>query len=346
MRVLELVNTIVEHRGRHLVLATLIAVEHSAPRDAGAAMLVSDDGRIWGSISGGCVEAALVGEAESVRRNGTPRIVTYGVSDADAQAVGLTCGGTLRVFLELVDAELFATVYERLKHERPLVLALCTSGACAGSRLFVFENGRIGSLGDAALDDAAAAGLTPDDDRLYVQNLATPPEMYVFGAVDFTQAMVRAAKFLGYRVTVCDARPAFTTAERFPEADRVLVQWPHEFLRDAPVDERTAVIVLTHDEKFDIPLLQTALGTRAGYIGIMGSRRTHAQRLERLREIGLRPEQLERLCAPIGLDIGARTPQETAVAIVAEIVAQRNERSGGRLTGGEGSLRGRPLQTR
>ncbi len=341
---LELLDTIVENADRRLVLATLTDVEHSAPRDAGAAMLVSGDGAIWGSISGGCVEAALVHEAEATRETSTSRLVTYGVSDADAQAVGLTCGGTLHVFLERVNSEVFASVRERSQQERLLALAMCTSGAYIGARLFIFETGQIGTLGEAALDAAVGAGELTSGKGIFVQYFHAPPDMYVFGAIDFTRATVRIAKFLGYRVTVCDARPAFTNAERFPEADRVVVQWPHEFLQDAPVDDRTAIIVLTHDEKFDIPLLQTALATRAAYIGVMGSRRTHARRMEHLREIGLREDQLERLCAPIGLDIGARTPQETAVAIAAEIVALRNARSGGRLTGGEGSVRGRALQ--
>jgi len=344
MRVLELVERIVDHSDRRLVLATLIAVEHSAPREPGTAMLIAEDGESWGSISGGCVEAALVGEAVAVRREGAARVVTYGISDADAQAVGLTCGGTLHVLLEAVNADLFTTVHERLRRERLLALALCTSGVHLGARLFVFESGSLGTLGDPALDAAVAAGEPFGDAPVFLHRIEPAPDMYVFGAIDLAHAVAHAAKFLGYRVTVCDARPAFISAARFPEADRVAVSWPHEFLRDAPVDERTALVVLTHDEKFDIPLLQTALQSPAGYIGVMGSRRTHAHRVERLRECGVSDAQLARLCAPIGLDIGARTPHETALAIAAEIVAVRNQRSGGRLTGGAGSLRGRPLQ--
>ena len=170
--------------------------------------------------------------------------------------------------------------------------------------------------------------------------MAAPPEMYVFGAIDFADAMVRMGQFLGYRVTVVDARPAFATKDRFPGADRVAVAWPHEFLADAPVDENTAIIALTHDEKFDIPLLLAAIRTRAGYIGAMGSRNTHATRVQRLAEAGASDAELARLNAPIGLDLGARTPEETAIAIAAEIVALRHNRPGGRLTGGSGRLRG------
>lgn len=344
MRVLELLDRIVERGNQRLVLATLISVERSAPRDPGAVMLISEGGELWGSISGGCVEAALVGEAQGVRSDGKARVVTYGISDADAQAVGLSCGGTIRVLLELVAPAIFAAVHDRIRHERLLLSALRTGGANLGARLFAFENGYLGSLGNAALDSAVAAGQPVNDTPLFVQRIVPAPDMYVFGASDLTHAMVRAAKFLGYHVTVCDARPAFAAAERFPDADRVVVAWPHEFLRDATVDERTALVVLTHDEKFDIPLLQAALQSDAGYIGVLGSRRTHAHRLERLRECGVSDLQLERLCAPIGLDIGARTPQETALAIAAEIVAERNRRDGGRLTGGEGSLHGRPVR--
>jgi len=180
--------------------------------------------------------------------------------------------------------------------------------------------------------------------QIWVALVLSRPDMYVFGAIDFAHAMVTAGNFLGYRVTVCDARPAFAQSSRFPQADRVVASWPDDFLRSAPVDERTALVVLTHDEKFDIPLLQAALQTRAAYIGVMGSRRTHARRVQQLRDAGVSERELERLSAPVGLDIGARTPQETALAIAAEIVALRNGRSGGRLTGGEGPVRARTRQ--
>jgi xanthine dehydrogenase accessory factor len=164
--------------------------------------------------------------------------------------------------------------------------------------------------------------------------------MYVFGAIDFTHAMVDVGKFLGFSVTVCDARAAFATPARFPNADHLAVRWPDELLRDAPVDERTALIVLTHDEKFDIPLLQAALQSRAGYIGVMGSRKTHARRIEQLKAAGVTDEQLARLSAPVGLDIGARTPQETAISIAAELIACKHGRSGGRLSMADGPIRG------
>jgi xanthine dehydrogenase accessory factor len=238
-------------------------------------------------------------------------------------------------------------------------MALRVDAAGAGGRLAVFAEGREGSLGTLQLDGAVTAevresgvlaeprlrtfgerGEPHGDVEIFIERLAAPPEMYVFGAIDFAGAMVRVANLLGYHVTICDARPAFATPQRFPEAARVVVKWPHEFLASAPIDERTAIVVLTHDEKFDIPLLCEALRSRAGYVGAMGSRRTHERRLALLADEGLSPREIGRLCAPIGLDIGARTPEETAIAVAAEIVALRNDRSGGRLTGGSGALRG------
>ena len=170
------------------------------------------------------------------------------------------------------------------------------------------------------------------------RSFAPPPRMLVFGAIDFAAAVARVGKFLGYRVTVCDARPVFATAKRFPEADEVVVEWPHRYLQSTAVDARTVICVLTHDPKFDVPLLEVALGTDAAYIGAMGSRRTHDDRLARLREEGVTEEALARLASPIGLDIGARTPEETAISIAAELVALRWGGSGQRLVSTDGPI--------
>jgi xanthine dehydrogenase accessory factor len=172
------------------------------------------------------------------------------------------------------------------------------------------------------------------DVRLFIQAFAPKPKMYIFGAIDFSRAMARIGKYLGYVVSVIDARPIFATKARVPDADNVIVAWPDAFLTSAPVDERTALIILPHDVKFDIPLLRVALTTAAGYIGAMGSRRTHANRLDELRRDGVSEGDIARISAPIGLDIGARTPEETAISIAAEIIAQRERRRGGRLTDG------------
>jgi xanthine dehydrogenase accessory factor len=187
---------------------------------------------------------------------------------------------------------------------------------------------RLGPEGERRLDDL----------QVFVQSFAPPPRMLVFGAIDFAAAVARVGKFLGYHVTVCDARAVFATPKRFPEADEVVVEWPHKYLARVAVDHRTVICVLTHDPKFDVPLLEVALRTDAAYVGAMGSRRTHDDRLERLREAGLSDEELARLSSPIGLDIGARTPEETAVSIAAEIVAGRWGGSGSRLTATAGPI--------
>lgn len=249
---------------------------------------------------------------------------------------------------------LFARLAESLRADRPVALASRISGSSAGAKLLIDANGVAGDLGSPGLNYAAAAearallevGRTDirtfgedgepigDDVRVFIQSFSPQPDMYVFGAIDFSRAMARLGKYLGYRVTVVDARPIFATKARVPDADRVVVAWPDEFLREARVGPRTAIIVLTHDVKFDIPLLQVALRTEAGFIGAMGSRRTHANRIEALRAAGLGDAELARISAPIGLDIGAQTPEETAISIAAEIVAVRTGRKGGRLRDG------------
>lgn len=346
--------------GRSVAIAALVDAEGSAPRDPGAEMIVSDAAEIAGSVSGGCVEAALAQEAAAVLATGHARLVSYGIAEADAISAGLLCGGTIRVLVAPLDAALCAELEKRLATSPLRAMAWRLSGERAGAHLCIFGDGVLGTLGDPALDAALAAdarasfargagdlrwfgerGEPAGEVEIFVRRYAPSPEMYVFGASDFAQAVVRVGKFLGYRVTLCDARAAFATRERFGEADEVVVAWPDEFLAAAPVDERTAIVVLTHDEKFDIPLLRAALYGPARYVGAIGSRRTHARRLRLLREAGTADAELARLRAPIGLDIGARTPAETAIAIAAEIVAQRNARPGGPLTGGEGPLRGR-----
>jgi xanthine dehydrogenase accessory factor len=247
-------------------------------------------------------------------------------------------------------------IFERLaaaiRAGTPAALVTRLDGAATGAKLLVFREDAEGDLGNPGLTYAAtqearallAVGETAIrtfgqdgepvgmDVRVFIQAFAPKPNMYVFGAIDFSRAMARIGKYLGYQVAVIDARPIFATKARIPDADRVVVAWPDEFLSAAPVDERTALIILTHDVKFDIPLLQVALRTTAGYIGAMGSRRTHANRVTALRRAGISDDDLGRICAPIGLDLGARTPEETAVAIAAEIIALREGRRGGRLT--------------
>lgn len=345
-------------------LATVVQTFSSAPREPGAAMAVSPAGEVVGSVSGGCVEGAVYELATEVVASGQPILRRYGISDNDAFAVGLTCGGIIDIFVEPASRDRFAALGEvaaAVRTGTPVAVATIIDGpGQIGSRRIIWEGDSAdGTLGagdrlDQAVDDDArgmlAQGLTgvrrygPDGERrrdelgVFVQSFAPAPRMLVFGAIDFAAAVARAGKFLGYHVTVCDARPVFATASRFPDADEVITDWPHRFLAGISTDERTVICVLTHDPKFDVPLLEVALRRPAAYIGAMGSRRTHEDRLARLREIGLSEAELARLRSPIGLDLGARTPEETAIAIAAELIQLRWGGTGQPLTATTGRI--------
>jgi xanthine dehydrogenase accessory factor len=359
--------------GETVGVGTVVATFRSAPRPAGASMLVGPDETAVGSVSGGCVEGAVYELAQSVVADGQPVLERYGVSDDDAFAVGLTCGGILDVWVEKVSRETFpelAEIAADIEAGRPVALATVIEHpdpARLGQRLIVRPDpatpivpdvnhgsgppGRDLRQGlsrlwsdratDAVRDDALGllasghnATLTygPDGERrgegmrVFVWAFAPKPRLLVFGAIDFAAAVARVGSFLGYDVTVCDARPVFATASRFPDADRVVVDWPHRYLaaeREAgAIDARTVITVLTHDPKFDVPLLEVALRLpEVAYVGAMGSRRTHDDRMARLREAGLSDAELDLLSSPIGLDLGARTPEETAISIAAEFIA-------------------------
>ncbi len=378
--------------GEHVAVATVVHTWGSAPRPSGATMLIGPDGTAVGSVSGGCVEGAVYELGQQVLAKGRPVLQRYGVSDDDAYAVGLTCGGVVEVFLQRVSAESFAeltAVADDIEAGRPVAVATVIEhpdAAWVGRRLVLrpevaaqedadadpvtepafpaqAERRVLGSLGSSRADDAVAedtrgwlaAGRTgtleygPDGERrgrgmrVFVASHAPKPRMLVFGAIDFAAAVATVGVFLGYHVTVCDARPVFATRARFKAADRVVVQWPHRYLQEqideGRIDERTVICVLTHDPKFDVPVLELALrGPTVAYIGAMGSRRTHEDRLTRLRETGLDEAHVSRLSSPIGLDLGARTPEETAVSIAAEIVAARWGGQGERLTRTEGPI--------
>jgi xanthine dehydrogenase accessory factor len=319
-------------------------------------MMVAPDGSVSGSLSGGCVEGAVYELAGEVAKTGTPRLERYGVSDGDAFAVGLACGGVIDVFVESVSRTTFpelGAVADDIDEHRPVALATVVAHPDAqrvGRRLVVRPDPNTpaaGSLGSARADAAIAddaRGLLgvgrsevleygPDGQRLgegmevFVSSYAPRPRMLVFGAVDFAAALARQGTFLGYRVTVCDARAVFATPMRFPTADHVVVDWPHRYLAAqalaGAIDESTVICVLTHDPKFDVPVLAVALRLGVAYVGAMGSRRTHGDRMDRLRVAGLTDAELSRLSSPIGLDLGARTPEETAVSIAADIIAKR-----------------------
>ncbi len=335
-------------------LGTVVRTFRSAPRPPGASMVVAPDGSVTGSVSGGCVEGAVYELATEVAKSGTPRLERYGVSDGDAFAVGLTCGGIIDVFVEPMSRATFPeleAIADDIGEHRAVAIATVIThpdAAWIGRRLVIRPEAVAGSLGSARADAAVtddARGLLalgrsevleygPDGERLgegmevFVSSLAPPPRMLVFGAIDFAAALARQGSFLGYRVTVCDARPVFATRARFPTADEVVVDWPHRYLasqaEEGAVDRHTVICVLTHDPKFDVPVLEVALRLpHVGYVGAMGSRRTHDDRMNRLKAAGLTDAELSRLSSPIGLDLGARTPEETAVSIAADIIAKR-----------------------
>lgn len=351
--------------GTPVALARVTGVSKSAPRQPGAAMAVTADGEVVGSVSGGCVEGAVYELGQQVLATGEPVKVTYGISDDDAFAVGLTCGGELDVFVQPLDAiPGFERVAVAVDAGEPLAVATVVEAGSQGqpgATVVITPDTVEGSLGTEGLDVAVVAdargmleqgqtGLRRygssgqrrvDDVVVFVHTFAPPPRMFVFGAIDFATAVARLGVFLGYRVTVCDARERFATRRRFPDAHEIVVDWPHRFLQRTAVDARTVICVLTHDPKFDVPVLEIALRTDAAYVGAMGSRRTHADRVERLRERGLTETELARLRSPIGLDIGARTPEETAVSIAAELIQQRWGGSGQPLRRTDGTIHGR-----
>ncbi|NEC14129.1 XdhC family protein [Streptomyces sp. SID8014] len=348
--------------GREFAVGTVVATSGSAPRGPGAALAVDSDGTVVGSVSGGCVEGAVHELCVQSLQDGTTVRERFGYSDEDAFAVGLTCGGELDVMVTPVrvdtpDRAVLRAALSAAAAGSPAALARVVAGPAGllGRAMLVHADGTHegGFGGHPALDGTAAAEARalldagrngtvelsehgshcPGGLTLFVETSRPPPRMIVFGAVDFAAALVRVGKFLGHHVTVCDARPVFATRARFPEADEVVVEWPHHYLRRTPTDGRTVLCVLTHEARFDVPLLTEALRRPCAFIGAMGSRRTHEERTRRLREAGLTTRELERLRSPVGLDLGARTPEETALSIAAEIVATRHGGTGLPLTG-------------
>jgi xanthine dehydrogenase accessory factor len=317
--------------GVRAAAATVVATERSAPRPPGAVFAVSERGDVAGSVTGGCVEGAVFEEAREVLAGGPPRLRTYGIADEEAFEVGLACGGTVHIFVEPLDPGLVAALAQAVRDERPVAYVTAIRGDELGvARLVTADEPPAGELARRAQELLAhgETGVIELDEReAFVSSFAPRPDMYVFGGVDHAAALATVGRFLGYRVTVCDARARFVTRERFSDVDELVVEWPDRFLERAPVDERTAICVLTHDHRFDIPALKVALASPAGYIGAMGSRKTTADRAERLRAEGVTDEQLARIHAPIGLRLGAQTPAEVAVAIAAQLVQATRERS-------------------
>ncbi|MDQ1201340.1 XdhC family protein [Rhodococcus sp. SORGH_AS_0303] len=332
--------------GLSCAVATVVAVAGSAPRSPGAAMAVASDGRVVGSVSGGCVEGAVYALCQEVLDTGVAVRQSFGYSDDDAFAVGLTCGGEIEVFVSPAPDPAVLRSFDGAVATVQLLDSV-------GTVLAVRPDRHLGSTGFADIDriaidearamlDTGTTGIRSVRCRpgveMFVASYAESPRLLVFGAIDHAGALARLGTFLGYRVTVCDARPVFATRARFPDADEVIAEWPHSYLARTDVDARTVVCVLTHDAKFDVPLLEVALRLPVAFVGAMGSRRTHRDRLARLREVGMTETELSRLRSPVGLDLGASTPEETAVAIAAEFVAARRGGSGMSLTLGDGPI--------
>lgn len=330
--------------GERVARATVISVAGSAPRGTGATLAVSESGEISGSVSGGCVEPAVIEEGLRTMRTGQPTLLHYGITEEqNVERIGLSCGGEIRVFVQRLQG--FAPLAEALRAEVPIVQATIIASPdvpdLLGASLLVRTAGEpSGTTGradlDAAITATARALLAAGNAETRTIPLAeggacevffdvhpAPLSLIIIGAGHISIPLTRIAKVLGYRVTVVDAREAFATRERLPEADEILVEWPDEALEHLPLSGATAVAVLTHDNKFDVPALKAALAQPIGYVGAIGSRGTREQRDARLRAEGVTDEQVGHIHGPIGLDIGARTPEEIALAIMAQIVAVR-----------------------
>jgi xanthine dehydrogenase accessory factor len=355
--------------GRRVVAALLVGIDGSAPLEAGSMMLVADDGAIEGSITGGCVEAALVGEAHAILAGGPPRTVAYGISDELAGSVGLTCGGTVHVFVHELsgpEAEVEASARDAAAAGRPVAIATLLDGDRAGRKLAVVEDEVAGGFGGPELLDHSvardSAGMLAQGRSgirhyggdgatlgaalaVHIHVYAPPPKMLIFGAIDFSAALAEIASQVGYEVTIADPRAPFLDSPRFARAARTLPAWPDEAFDRVGLGPGDAVLVFTHDPKFDEPALIEALRAEVGYVGALGSRKTTADRVRRLREAGLTETQLARLHAPCGLDIGAATPEEVAISVLAEAIAERSGRAAAPLRDGTAAIhprQGRP----
>jgi len=325
-------------RGEKFALATVVATRRSAPRPIGAKLAVSEGGEMAGSVSGGCVETDVYEHACEVLGGSQPQLLSYGIADDLAFSVGLPCGGEIDVFVEQAPEELVERLVRIVETEERAVLFTVVEGEPLGAELLVTEAGE--RFGDgleelaARVDELLRGGrnslLELDDGRkVFAEVYGPPPKLLVIGAVDTAEALCAAARQLGWRTIVADARGKFATKERIPSADELLVAWPQDAIAEVEPDYQTAVVVLTHDDKFDVPAIQGALTTEAFYIGALGSRRNQERRRERLLEAGVEEHELERVSGPSGLDIGADTPAETALSILGEILATRAGRDGG-----------------
>lgn len=312
--------------GQAVAVGSVIERVGSAPRDPGAALAVSASGEVAGSVTGGCVEPAVIREATEVLNGSPGRICRYGLTDDDGFDVGLSCGGTIAVAVYPLDRELVRPLAEAVENDSPVAVTVRLAEQRFGEQRLVSGDGiangdpieaaarSLLKIGESGVVEAA------DGELVFVESYARRPDLYLFGASDHVAAVATVGRFLGYRVTICDPRATFMTRERFPDADELAIEWPDRFLKTAPIDARTAICMLTHDLKFDVPALKRVLASNAGYIGAIGSEKTRTERDARLRDEGVGDADLARLHAPIGIQIGARTPEEVAVTIAAQLI--------------------------
>jgi xanthine dehydrogenase accessory factor len=320
-------------RGDRIALARVVATRRSAPRPVGSKLIVSETGELAGSISGGCVESEVVEAARQVLAGAEPRLLTYGISDDMALSVGLPCGGEIDVWVDEPDPELLGRLADVARSERRAVFFTDLED---GTQRLVPDGDN--DVADELIRSGHSKVVDLHGRRLFADVFGPPPRLFVYGAVDTADALCAAANAIGWRTIVADARARFATPERLPNADEIIVAWPEDALAQVGPDHTTAIVVLTHDDKFDLPLLIGALATEAYYIGALGSRRNQERRRERLLEAGVDEDALDRISGPAGLDIGAHTPAETAVSMLAEIMAVRAGRDGGRLKESSGRI--------
>jgi xanthine dehydrogenase accessory factor len=324
---------------KSIALATVIQTWGSSPRRAGAKMAVTPDGKITGSVSGGCVEGAVFEEGIKALEKNQPKLLHFGVADETAWEVGLACGGSIDIFVEPLNTELFKSLRSVLVEEKPGVIVTVVKGSdeLLGREMLVRDDGSVtgtisNELNEQTLNlakETLAGGesrrvMLNEDTEVFVEVILPPPTLIAVGGVHITIALMALAKTLGYRTVVIDPRTAFGNEERFPNVDQLIPLWPDEAFKQIPLTRSTAVAMLTHDPKLDDPALKIALPSSAFYVGALGSKTTQAKRRQRLLDEGLAEEQLNRLHGPIGLEIGAGTPEEIAMSIMAEIVSARN----------------------
>ncbi|MDA2939250.1 XdhC family protein, partial [Acidobacteria bacterium AH-259-A15] len=325
---------------KKVAMATVVKVYGSAPRPLGSKLALSSAGEMVGSVSGGCVEGAVIEEAREVMQTGQPKLVKFGITDEQAWAVGLSCGGEIEVFVEVL-SDLYQELERCLRDEQLVAISTVIVGQGLGSKMLIWPDGqtqgdlrssdlnrrlheRAGELLKLQKSERVTFDLDGQKSEVFIEVFPPPPKLIIIGAVHVAIPLITFAKVLGFRTIVVDPRSAFATPERFSQADELMVKWPHEALTDSYFNESTYFVVLSHDEKLDNPALKLALESPCRYIGALGSRKTHARRVASLKEMGITGEQLALIHAPIGLDLGARRPEEIALAIIAQIVAVRS----------------------